>query len=420
MNPETQDSSRSGLADLIDDATYGRFDKRKSSLFFGQYIGEDKKSEAAKKARQNVIEAIRQNKPGYQLKDVALRFAARSILFQDGKDDPECPGPNRAGVGIRSWTRKSDILWTPQKIGVPKYAGDPAEAAKIVKRTAKTFGACRVGITGLDRRHVYKTDCDGKEIAFEPVEEPYETEDKRVIPEKCKYAVVMLVQMPPEAFACAPFPIGSMVPSLSYKRIELLIGAVAEFIRGLGYIAIPSSNDTATNGPFALEAGLGEQCRMDKIINPDFGPMIRICKVFTDLPMQLDKRQSSGIADFCKVCRRCVEACPVNTINDAEEPSFEVPGAWVNPGHKTWHGDNVKCWAYANSMGSTCGICLNVCPWNKPKGLLHTAVKAIIKRTSLFNRFFVFADKLFGYGKAMDPERWWELDPPAYGIDNRR
>jgi epoxyqueuosine reductase QueG len=67
-----------------------------------------------------------------------------------------------------------------------------------------------------------------------------------------------------------------------------------------------------------------------------------------------------------------------------------------------------------------CGICLPVCPWNKPRGILHSLVRAVIKKTALFNRLLVAADKFFGYGKPMDPEKWWNLDLPTYGIDTRR
>jgi hypothetical protein len=93
--------------------------------------------------------------------------------------------PNRPNVGLRSWTGVSEVMITPKKLGVPKYEGTPKEAAKIVKRAAKSFGLFRVGITGLDRRHVYEYDCDGKKVSFEPVEAPYEDEEKRAIPEKC-------------------------------------------------------------------------------------------------------------------------------------------------------------------------------------------------------------------------------------------
>lgn len=407
---------KSTLTDLIDDATYGRFDKRKCALFYDQYLGKGQREKIKRKAREDMIEGIKQNKPGVGLRDRALLGAA---WLQD-TSDPHCPGPNKSNAGFRSWIKVNKSLPTPQSLGVPPYEGGPKEAAKIVKQAAKTFGASRIGITRLDKRHVYQYECDGKEIVFEPVDEPYETAEKRVIPEKCQYVVVMLLEMSAVAFACAPFPVGSVMPALSYNRIDYLAGAVAEFIRGLGYTAIPSANDIASNGPFAIEAGLGEQCRMDKVIHPEFGPMIRICKVITDFPMELDHRQKFGVTEFCKVCRRCVEVCPVKAINEDPEPRFDVPGLWVNPGHKTWHGNNPRCWAYADSTGGGCGICLPVCPWNKPKGLLHSFVRFIIKRTSLLNRFFVAADKFFGYGKPLDPEKWWNLDLPTYGIDTKR
>lgn len=417
---EGNDTYKSTLTDLIDDATYQRFDKLKSAFYFGQYLGQNKRATILEKAHKKVGEGIKKNEPGYGLKDVALQYAAKSVYLHEHQQcRPECSGTNRPNWGIRSWTRLTDTVQTPQDWGVPQYKGDLKETAKIIKQVAKNFGAFRTGITGLDKRHIYQHDCDGKEIVFESAEEPYETEEKRVIPEKCKYIVVMLVQMSPQAFACCPYPIGSMMPFFTYKRIDLLTGALAEFIRGLGYTAIPSANDTAINGPLALEAGLGELGRADKVISPDGGTMIRICKVITDLPMELDKPRKFGIAEFCKVCRRCVEACPVNTVNNEQNPSFKVSGPWSSPGHKTWHGENPTCWAYAVSTGGTCGICLHVCPFNKPQGLLHSLVRGIIKRTALFNRFFVWADKFFGYGKPMDPEKWWNLDLPTYGIDTR-
>lgn len=408
---------KSPLTDLIDDATYSRFDKRKSAGFYDLYFGEGKKASIKQRARQEVAEKIKRKEPGFGLRETALQGAARLL---HGTTGPDCPGPNKPNFGARSWNKVSRDLMTPETLGLPRYEGDLQANVRIIKRVARNFGASRVGIAGLDKRHVYLYDCDGKEIVFEPVEQPYENETKRVIPEKCRYTVVMLVSMPAEAFACAPFPVASMVPVLSYNRMEQLSGAVAEFIRGLGYVAIPSLNDTAVNAPFALEAGLGEICRMDKVMHPDFGPLIRICKVFTDLPMELDHPEKFGIMEFCKTCQRCAEVCPVKAINTEQEPSFEVPGGWVCPGHKTWHGLNPKCSAHMDSTGGGCGLCMHVCPWNKSKGVLHSLVRAMNKRTSLFNRFFVAADRIFGYGKPLRPEKWWEMDLPVYGIDTRR
>jgi len=408
MNEETKHNFKSPLTELIDDGIYTGFDKRNSALNYDMYLGKGMKEEIRRKARENLIRDIRENKPGCRIYDVAFKNAAVCLGCENAADDA-CIGPNKANVGLKSWTRINAMCQTPQELGVSKYRGSPAEASKIVKRVAREIGAFRVGITGLDRRHVYSHDCDGKEILFESVDEPYETDSKRFIPDKCRYVVVMIVTMPASGFACTPHQIGSAIPWVTYKKIDVLLSHVAHFIRGLGYTAIPSSNDTAPNGPFAVEAGLGEQGRADKVINPTAGALIRICKVITDLPMELDSPQTFGIARFCQICNRCVEACPVNTINEENEESFHVPGKWTNPGHKTWHGNNPLCWAYAEQTSGSCGICVYVCPWNKPDTFFFRIIKGIIKRTSLFNRVFLAADKLFGYGKLKNPESWWDL-----------
>lgn len=60
---EGQDTYKSTLTDLIDDATYQRFDKLKSALYFGQYLGQDKRAAILEKAHEKVRDGIKQNKP---------------------------------------------------------------------------------------------------------------------------------------------------------------------------------------------------------------------------------------------------------------------------------------------------------------------------------------------------------------------
>ena len=98
---EEQNGYKSSLTDLIDDATYGRFDKRKCALYLGQYLGEDKLADIKRKACQGTIESIKENRPGLGLKDRALLSASR---LREGIYEPECAGPNKPNVGLRSWT----------------------------------------------------------------------------------------------------------------------------------------------------------------------------------------------------------------------------------------------------------------------------------------------------------------------------
>ena len=93
----------------------------------------------------------------------------------------------------------------------------------------------------------------------------------------------------------------------------------------------PSVNDTALSVPFAVEAGLGKLSRLNKMVSPEFGAGVRLCKVFTDLPMACDKPIDCGIVEFCKRCKKCAEACPSRALSFDEEPSFKVRGPLEQP-----------------------------------------------------------------------------------------
>jgi len=95
MKSKSEEGFKSPLTDLIDDSTYGRFDKRKSDLYSRQYLAEDKEqSKVRANARKSLAKKIREKRPGYGLKDVALHGAAKSMFFEYGFD-PQCEGANR-------------------------------------------------------------------------------------------------------------------------------------------------------------------------------------------------------------------------------------------------------------------------------------------------------------------------------------
>ncbi|MFQ5880264.1 MAG: reductive dehalogenase, partial [Dehalococcoidia bacterium] len=253
---------------------------------------------------------------------------------------------------------------------------------------------------------------------FEDVDEPYEDDYKRVIPEKCQWVVVMSLQMSRETLRRAPMVTGAQATMGAYSRMDYLVGATAEFIRGLGYVAIPSVNDTAAIIPFAIQAGLGELARTNRLVTPEYGPVVRLCKIFTDLPLATDKPIEFGVWEFCKKCMKCAEACPPKALSFDPEPSFNTRGPWNNPGHQGWFEDSVKCYTYWQAgPGTNCTICFAVCPFSKPKGILHSFVKTSIAKAPMLDKLFIVGDDIIGYGKQKDPEEWWNLDLDEYGID---
>ena len=86
----------------------------------------------------------------------------------------------------------------------------------------------------------------------------------------------------------------------------------------------------------AIEAGLGEYGRHGLLINQKFGPNIRIAKVFTDLPLQIDQPVQFGVKAFCGICRKCANNCPVRAI-PSSEPQSTPPNFSSQKGITKWN-----------------------------------------------------------------------------------
>jgi reductive dehalogenase len=316
---------------------------------------------------------------------------------------------------------------TPEERGVPKWTGSPEEASRIIRAAMRHMGAAHVGFLELNentRKLIYSHDPDGKELIFTDDPVASETEDARYIPNSCKYVIVYTVRMSEETLKRAPTVLASQTTSLTYLRGRQIQKSTQEFMRTLGYQALGESSTNALGiaPAFGVMAGLGELARMNRLITPEFGPMVRVFKMLTDLPVATDQPIDAGILEFCKKCKKCAEACPSGAISFEDEPFWEVKGGYNNPGHAAWFDDAVKCRTYwRDTVATNCGICFAVCPFaKKDKAWIHSWVKGGIATVPALDGFFRSMDDAFGYGIKEDQEDWWHLDLPELGIDTGR
>ena len=261
---------------------------------------------------RRAMELMRDGKPGFGLRDRQLTSGAWTVMRTV-----------RPGTGLLSWTRLT--VRTPGELDVAPCTASPEEMANMVKSAARLYGASIAGITPMKEAYVNLKE-GSRSVVFDDVDLPAVTEEKFVIPRKMKWVVVVAIQANLGLLSRAPSAVGEGATALGYSQCAFTVASLAEFIRGLGYQAIPTVSDTAQCVPFAVDSGLGELGRMNRLLTPEFGPAVRLAKVFTDMPMACDKPIDFGVTGFCKQCKRCAGACPAKALSFDDEPSFKTRG----------------------------------------------------------------------------------------------
>ncbi|MBU2608306.1 MAG: reductive dehalogenase, partial [Chloroflexi bacterium] len=164
---------------------------------------------------------------------------------------------------------------------------------------------------------------------------------------------------------------------------------------------------TATSIPLAIDAGLGELSRMGVLMTPQYGPRVRLHKVFTDMPLIPDEPIDFGVWDFCLKCTQCARYCPGKAIMKAP-PTAKTNDSCNREGLLRWPLDAGNCFTFMARSGTDCGVCIRVCPFNKPPGKLHDLVRWGVKRTPWLDPVFVRGDKWLGNWKPSAPSHFWE------------
>ena len=181
--------------------------------------------------------------------------------------------------------------------------------------------------------------------------------------------------------------------------------SLTQYIRNLGYRAYATMNDSALAIPLAVQAGFGEVGRHSLLITPEFGPRLRLGKIFTDIPLVPDKPKQFGVKEFCEVCRKCADACPPKAI-DAGAPAATVHNRSNVPGVVKWTTDAEKCFGFWASQVTDCSICIRVCPYNRDYPRYIERIRFRLMASPL-RRFMLWLDGVLGGGERRAPSSWW-------------
>jgi epoxyqueuosine reductase len=381
------------------------------------YIGAERDTLLNQLQTENLGKWLNENKPGYTLKDRALSNAAGQ------------------GAPGQSFLPPKGIQG-PDKLGVTKWTGTPEDASVMVTAALRHLGAGTVGFVELDTRTteklIYAQDPDRKEIVFADVDQPSENDKQRVIPKRARWVIVWTIPMSQETMKTSPTVLCQATTQLTYSENRIVQLRLQYFLGSLGYLGLGESSTNALGIAPALGtmAGLGEMSRLNRMVSPEWGPITRVFKMITDLPLAPTQPINAGIMQFCKVCKRCAQFCPCKALSLADEPTWEIRGGWNNPGHKAYFEDSTNCRSYWRQVGTNCGICFSACPFaSKNMSFYDSFRNALTAVTPVFDSTLkIVADMMSpvpNYRKMGDPlvnpEDWWKrVDLPIRGYNSAR
>ena len=255
-----------------------------------------------------------------------------------------------------------------------------AALTKYIMGWTRYLGAHSTGITELHDYHLYTRRGRGADKG-EPVIKRH------------KYAIAFTVEMNYENVQAAPLSPAIFESSQQYLHSATIALQIATFLKSLGHDSRAHiDGDYEVVCPLvARDAGLGEIGRMGLLMTPHLGPRVRIAVITTNAPLVPGNyRSDQNMIEFCRVCRKCADCCPGNSIPEGDMHDID--------GVKRWKIDSDSCYRYWCTSGTDCGRCMAVCPFSRRNNLFHNTIRFLIRHSRLFARLAFYADDLI-YGR---------------------
>lgn len=273
----------------------------------------------------------------------------------------------------------------------------PEDATANLRRAADAIGVGIMGVCEYDERWIYSARFSEKTQESKPVD----------IPEDLPNVIVVGESMDIDLTATVPSALSGSATGMGYTHDTVVLLTLTQYIRNLGFVAIASMNDSALAIPLAVQAGLGEVGRHSLLITEEYGPRLRLGKIFTNMPLVINEPKRFGVREFCDICQRCSSACPPKAI-PAGKPSREAYSVSNFRGVLKWTTWAEKCFKFWAGQNSDCSICIRICPYNRDFTKWYNRLWRRLAGTSL-RRLMLRLDVWLVNRKRRASDGWWKV-----------
>jgi reductive dehalogenase len=245
----------------------------------------------------------------------------------------------------------------PRKVEV----SDPAAMTRHIKAVARYMGADVVAVAKAHPSFLYAS---GRYVQDGTAQDAYEGLTPEDLVRKFPYILVATTAWDYDKLQAHRHFIGDAAYHVSQIKGNMILKALEGYIKELGYTAL---RGVATPQAAGVASGVGELGRNGLVINKRFGARIHMPDpIMTDLPLVPDQPVDIGVEDFCKICRKCANTCPTNSITFGDKV--------VHNGVEKYKINWLTCYKlrpYVHDHWTSCLTCAAVCPFTKPNVWWH-------------------------------------------------
>jgi reductive dehalogenase len=239
---------------------------------------------------------------------------------------------------------------------------DPAAMTRHIKAVAHYMGADVVGIAKAHPSFLY---AGSRYVQDGTAEDAYQQESPASLVRKFPYIIQAVTAWDYQKLQAHRHHIGDAAYHVSQMKGVLILKALEGYIRELGYTAL---RGVVTPQAAGVASGMGELGRNGLVINKNFGARIHMPDpILTDLPLVSDEPVDIAVEDFCKICRKCANTCPTNSIPFGDKVVFN--------GIEKYKINWLTCYKlrpYVSDYWGSCLTCAAVCPFTKPNVWWHS------------------------------------------------